>query len=180
MTDSVICIRWQADWVGCGWGHSCPNHVHTLRTTGTLRQKRQSCHLIPTTNGFAGHPCGQHRHAAGLQIMRASPRLARRSRYDSAKRLASPSTRSDHLKVQARPIESVASNIWSSKRTFRGPFWGTFADPFSATISIGNLPLQRPRLEVSYHRKRCGRPLWVGLSAQRKPRWVFPLTGIHP
>lgn len=118
------------------------------------RQKRQSCHLIPTTNGFAGHPCDPHRHAAGLQIMRVSPRLARRSRYDSAKGRVSPSTRPDHLKVQARPIESVTSIIWSSKQTFRDPVWEAFADPLSATISIDNLPLQRPRLEVSYHRKR--------------------------
>ena len=43
------------------------------------------------------------------------------------------------------------------------------------------LPLWVPLLEVSYHlRIQKGVSLRVGLSAKRKPRRVFPLTGVHP
>ena len=43
------------------------------------------------------------------------------------------------------------------------------------------LPLWGPLLEVPYHlRSQRGVSLRVGLSAKRKPRRVFPLTGVHP
>lgn len=43
------------------------------------------------------------------------------------------------------------------------------------------LPLWVLLLEVSYHlSSQRGVTLRVGLSAKRKPRRVFPLTGIHP
>jgi len=46
---------------------------------------------------------------------------------------------------------------------------------------IAFLPLWVPLLEVSYHlRIKRGVSLRVGLSAKRKPRRVFPLTGVHP
>lgn len=155
MTDSANCVGWQVDWVGCGWGHSCPKYVPKLRTTCILRPWRQPCGLIPTTNGPARHSCDQYPHTAGLKIMRVSPRLARRSRYDSAKRRVSPSTPFDHLKVHARLIESVASIIWNSANgRFDARSKKLSPVPFSAKAWIGNLPLQRPRLEVSYHRKR--------------------------
>ena len=46
---------------------------------------------------------------------------------------------------------------------------------------ISLLSLRDPWSEVSYHWERqMGVSLRAGLSAERKPRWIFSLTGIHP